>query len=124
MGWSIGFDPRWNRDIGYGVPAFCDHPDCSKIIDRGISFVCGGEAYGGERGCGLYFCSDHLYDSICEACENDQPPYSPKPDSPEWISWKLTDSSWEQWRKENPDLVLKLVDSQPLEPPQSVSDNG
>src|SRR4051812_7048849 len=26
MGWSIGYDSNWQRDIGYGVPAFCDHP--------------------------------------------------------------------------------------------------
>ena len=26
MGWSIGFDSKWNRDIGYGVPATCDYP--------------------------------------------------------------------------------------------------
>ena len=30
MGWSIGYDNNWNRDIGYGVPAFCDHPKCDK----------------------------------------------------------------------------------------------
>lgn len=23
MGWSIGFDSNWNRDVGYGVPATC-----------------------------------------------------------------------------------------------------
>jgi hypothetical protein len=21
MGWAVGFDPQWGRDIGYGVPA-------------------------------------------------------------------------------------------------------
>jgi len=50
MGWSIGFDSSWNRDIGYGVPAYCDHPKCSKKIDRGLSYVCGGEPYGGGGG--------------------------------------------------------------------------
>jgi hypothetical protein len=52
MGWSIGFDTTWNRDIGYGVPAICDRPGCGEAIDRGLSFVCGGEPYGGEKGCG------------------------------------------------------------------------
>ena len=56
MSWSIGFDSNWNRDIGYGVPAYCDNPKCNKEIDRGLSYVCGGEAFGGEKGCGLYFC--------------------------------------------------------------------
>ncbi len=53
MGWSIGSDG--DRDIGYGVPAECDHPDCTAEIDRGLSYVCGGDPYGGEYGCGLFF---------------------------------------------------------------------
>jgi hypothetical protein len=61
MGWSYGHDGRWNRDIGYGVPAICDHPDCNEEIDRGLSYVCGSEPYGGDDGCGLYFCSSHLF---------------------------------------------------------------
>jgi len=60
MSWSIGYDSNWKRDIGYGVPATCDFPGCGKSIDRGLSCVCGGEPYGGERGRGLYFCGDHL----------------------------------------------------------------
>lgn len=60
MGWSIGYDSKWNRDVGYGVPAICDHPDCSEEIDRGLSYVCADqEMFGGENGCGLYFCSAH-----------------------------------------------------------------
>jgi hypothetical protein len=43
MGWSLGYDTTWNRDIGYGVPAYCDHPDCHKKIHRGIAYVCGEE---------------------------------------------------------------------------------
>jgi len=57
--WSIGYDEHWNRDIGFGVPAACDHPDCTNAIDRGVEHVCGGEPYGGDSGCGLYFCDDH-----------------------------------------------------------------
>lgn len=60
MGWSIGYDSKWKRDIGYGVPASCDYPGCDAEIDRGLSYVCGGEPYGGEVGCGLYFCAAHL----------------------------------------------------------------
>jgi hypothetical protein len=59
MGWSIGWDGTWKRDIGYGVPAYCDHPECSAEIDRGLSYVCGGDPYGGEHGCGLFFCGKH-----------------------------------------------------------------
>jgi hypothetical protein len=108
MSWEIGFDHNWNRDIGYGVPADCDHPECSKGIDRGLAHVCGGEAYGGEHGCGLYFCSDHLrYKEIegqlvqlCERCRSDRPPFPQKPDVGEWLYHKATDPSWAGWRAE------------------------
>lgn len=39
MGWSVGFDENWQRDIGYGVPAYCDHPQCKAEIDRGLDYV-------------------------------------------------------------------------------------
>jgi hypothetical protein len=61
MGWEIGYDHTWDRDIGYGVPAECDHPDCKEQIDRGLAYICGGEPYGGELGCGLFFCAAHLF---------------------------------------------------------------
>lgn len=102
MGWSIGFDDNWNRDIGYGVPAICDHPKCKEKIDRGLSYVCGGEPYGGEKGCGLYFCSGHLRYPFqrCPKCARyDHKPYKPKPDIQEWVDFKMTDSSWAEWRK-------------------------
>src|SRR6185503_6645031 len=103
MGWSIGFDSRWNRDIGYGVPATCDHPKCNEEIDRGLSYVCGGDPKGGDRGCGLYFCPLHLIHSIrlpqlCERCKRRRLPFKAKPDHPTWINWKLTDESWQEWR--------------------------
>jgi len=114
MGWSLGFDERWDRDIGYGVPAICDYPGCNEPIDRGLSFVCGSEPYGGDRGCGLYFCSKHLeYHkkmgvNLCPRCGKNLSPYSAKPDIEEWIKFKLTDDSWEEWRKENPEKVEKM----------------
>lgn len=103
MGWSIGFDSNWKRDIGYGVPAVCDHPRCCKEIDRGLSFVCGGQPYGGEKGCGLFFCSEHLSmterGQLCpKCCRYDKNPYKPKPDTQEWTDFKMTDPSWEEWR--------------------------
>lgn len=115
MGWSIGFDSNWNRDIGYGVPATCDHPECSKKIDRGLAHVCGGEPYGGEHGCGLYFCGHHLAGAHqrCQKCNSRRKPFVPKPDHPHWIEWKLTHSSWQQWRDENPEEVARLRASAP-----------
>lgn len=105
MSWAIGFDEHWNRDIGYDVPAYCDYPSCGAKIDRGLSYVCGGEPYGGERGCGLYFCAKHLLwggykaTQLCERCiERPKKPFVPTPDHPEWLKHKETDPSWAEWR--------------------------
>ena len=121
MGWSIGFDSNWKRDVGYGVPGTCDHPECKNEIDRGLSYVCGGDIFGGEHGCGLYFCYEHLVFAgdarnnvqLCTACRYGKKHYTPKPDTPEWINWKMTDESWQQWRDENPDEVAKLSSPHP-----------
>lgn len=100
MGWSLGWDDNWQRDIGYGVPAYCDHPKCQKEIDHGLAYVCGGEPYGGENGCGLFFCDEHGGGSLCPRCRSYKQPYKhPKPDHPDWIHHKATDPSWEEWRK-------------------------
>lgn len=99
MSWALGFDILWNRDIGYGVPAYCDHPHCGKEIDRGLSHVCGSEPYGGDRGCGLYFCGEHLFPALCErCCEPCEPPFTPSADHPTWIEHKATHESWARWR--------------------------
>jgi hypothetical protein len=118
MGWAVGFDSRWERDIGYGVPAVCDRPRCGTAIDRGLGYVCGGHPYGGERGCGLFFCEQHLsgwrkdgdsYDvRVCGRCDKSRAPYDPTPDTAEWIDWKLTDESWGPWRAEHPDEVAAM----------------
>jgi hypothetical protein len=115
MGWSIGFDSHWRRDIGYGVPAECDHPKCKKRIDRGLAHVCAGsEPYGGD-GCGLYFCERHLSHCreriggrCCARCGTYRAAYKPKPDIARWVRHKLTDASWERWRRENPHEVETL----------------
>lgn len=100
MGWEIGYDTNWSRDIGYGVPAYCDEPGCDELIDRGLAYVCcNQEPYGGEDGCGLYFCGKHLNSS----CTHES--YQAKQDAPRWIWHKLTDSSWREWRDQNPDWV-------------------
>jgi hypothetical protein len=114
MGWSLGeFE---GRDIGYGVPAICDHPDCNAEIDRGLSYVCGSEPYGGENGCGLFFCEKHrsfaeddtVDGMLCERCceffdkeLTDFVPFDPKPDTQEWINHKMTHPSWAKWRTES-----------------------
>lgn len=118
MGWAIGYDEKWKRDVGYGVPCQCDHPKCAEVIHRGLSYVCGGEPFGGEHGCGLHYCGKHLrYRNVrnegrmvqnCFRCMDYKPPYTPKPDLPEWIEHKLTDPTWEQWRQENPDEVKAM----------------
>lgn len=102
MGWSIGYDTNWSRDIGYGVPAYCDHPQCWAEIDRGLSYVCGNEPYGGDKGCGLYFCGHHQLGpkQLCPRCGRGRGPYPAKPDHPDWIRHKATDPSWEEWRQE------------------------
>jgi hypothetical protein len=113
MGWSIGYDNNWKRDVGYGVPCLCDHPDCLEEIDRGLSHVCGGDVYGGSSGCGLFFCGRHLFmhvrlPQLCERCSKRRLPFQPKPDIAEWIRWKLDDESWAQWRAENPEHVAVM----------------
>lgn len=112
MGWSIGYDSKWQRDIGYGVPAICDHPGCGEEINRGLGYVCGGEPYGGDHGCGLFFCGEHLFMAekgrLCERCAAGKEPFEPTPDTVEWIRWKLIDPSWKHWRDENPVEVKML----------------
>lgn len=113
MSWAIGFDPHWKRDIGYDVPATCDHPGCEEEIDRGLGYVCGGEPYGGEHGCGLYFCGAHLFvgrkGCRCLRCSHGlEGPFEAKPDRPLWLRWKLRDETWRLWREENPDEVKRI----------------
>lgn len=107
MGWGHGYDTNWKRDIGYNVPAYCDHPDCNKVIDRGLSYVCNEEPYGGEEGCGLFFCPEHKFIK-CDRCFDNKEPFKPKPDFPQWIQWKLTHESWQEWRDENPKEVESM----------------
>lgn len=112
MSWAVGYDSDWQRDIGYGVPAFCDYPGCGAEIDRGLGHVCGGEPYGGDHGCGLYFCARHLHNhgrQLCGPCTcGVVTPHTPTPDHPDWIKHKLTDPSWQAWRAANPAKVLLL----------------
>lgn len=99
MSWAVGYDDNWKRDIGYGVPSICDHPGCTEEIDRGLGYVCGDAPYGGDYGCGLFFCGKHRGFK----CKHKR--FTPTPDTAEWMSWKLTDDSWQEWRDGHPDTV-------------------
>lgn len=108
MGWQI-YEDRKGRPLrwaGYGVPAYCDHPDCNEKIDRGLAHVCG-DTQNEDRGCSLHFCAKHLYLSpkfgqLCERCyPRVKKPFEPKLDHPEWVQHVLTDESWKEWREEN-----------------------
>ena len=46
---------------------------------------------------------------LCVKCGDSLPPFPYKPEHPDWIKHLLTDESWEEWRKENPDKVKKLL---------------
>jgi hypothetical protein len=111
MGWSIGYDSGWERDIGYGVIAVCDYPGCDDRIDRGLSHVCGGEPYGGEH-LSYKDTDDGQSVQLCDRCCDDDEPFNPKPDALEWVKWKLTHDSWHQWREENPAKVQALQSQQ------------
>lgn len=115
MSWAVGYDDRWQRDIGYGVPALCDYPGCGVSIDRGLAHVCGGDAYGGEKGCGLFFCGKHLQYArgcfqMCERCATRRKPFTPTPDTYEWVHHKHTDESWQEWRDEQAGLLKEAHD--------------
>lgn len=112
MGYGVYY--REHRWAGYGVPAICDHAGCGKPIDRGMDYMCGEEP-GAEKGCGLFFCGDHLWFSLvdndpqmCQRCCDDEPPFEATPDTDEWVQHMLTDDSWEQWRQENPRQVAAM----------------
>ena len=123
MGFSVGWDSNWKRDIGYGVPSICDHPGCTTEIDRGLGYICGSNPHGGEHGCGLFFCTAHLSyygrrDSdrsisnpqLCLRCgkKSKRGPFEPTADTLEWMEHKLHDNSWYQWRVGEPEAVKLL----------------
>lgn len=60
MSWSHCGKDSQGRDIGYAHAATCDHPGCDKVIDRGLSYACGGMHGEDEVSCEKYFCEEHL----------------------------------------------------------------
>jgi len=132
MGYSVYYSIENNRFQGYGVPAYCDHPDCTNEIDRGISYVCCGDQLH-TNSCGGYYCQDHEHlclilleedfegltsDEISENFDLDECPEfdedgyfyqcKHKPiqhkEHPEWVEHMSTDESWNVWRNENKEL--------------------
>lgn len=96
---------RW---AGYGVPAICDMPGCETKINRGMGYRCeriyesqfvDDDEIGVEAdGCQLHFCVEH-------SGHDEHKSAIPKPDVPQWEHHILRDSSWAQWREENPKLI-------------------
>lgn len=116
---------RWG---GYGVPTYCEHPECSEEIDRGVSFACGGKPFS-EHGCDRYFCGKHLNYvyfkedgsrcrhrndcdcesvELCERCEKNKSPFKYKKEHPEWVEHLIKDDSWAEWRSKNPEELAEL----------------
>lgn len=113
MSWTIGYDEALDRDVGHLVTAYCDHPGCNAVINRGLAFTCGGEFMGGDHGCGLHFCPEHLTygdgdHRVCERCAAGERRFDVKGDHPDWMRHKLEHPSWAAWRAENPSDVENL----------------
>lgn len=62
---NCGTDSK-GRPIGYANDAQCDTINCSKIIDRGMSYACGGEHGETEYSCEGYFCEEHKHQPILD----------------------------------------------------------
>lgn len=112
---------------GYGVPSYCEQPECTEEIDRGMSYACGDEPFS-MWGCDRYFCEKHrhytctaeleegecsedcddVHVQLCEKCQKGEAPFPYKPEHPTWVKHLLTDASWAQWRKNNPGKVKEL----------------
>ncbi|MBF4570840.1 hypothetical protein ITJ57_18885 [Plantibacter sp. VKM Ac-2880] len=118
MGNAVYEERSNDRWAGYGVPAVCDLDGCTTGIDRGLGYKCeAGHADEDawlelpedqrdpefeDSGCGLFFCTEHLYRAKLHADA------TAKPDTAEWNAHMLTDESWRQWREENPARVEAL----------------
>lgn len=59
MTWSDPGKDSTGRPFGYLIWAECDHPGCTKRINRGLAHVCGILHGADEFSCELYFCRDH-----------------------------------------------------------------
>ena len=67
MGWGNCGEDSQGRPIGYSHEATCDEDGCDKVIDRGLSYVCGDMHGEDEVSCEKYFCETHQCGYIEEA---------------------------------------------------------
>ena len=134
MGWSMGHCGEHKRDIGYGVPAPCDHPECNEIIDRGLAYRCC-ENIHHDASCKGYFCEEHrqnyVYqdeladmspeelkvlgiDSNEEVAQDDdgiiccRHTIQPHKEAVVWLEHILNDESWEVWRTKHPERIERF----------------
>ena len=143
MGYSVYFSDKNNRWQGYGVPAYCDYPDCKNVIDRGMGYVCC-ENQNHMASCEHFFCEEHKYQYVYqdeledmtdeeleelgidsrdeEPCDEDdgiiccKHKIEPK-EHPSWIKHVSADDSWKQWREEESEL-WKEMQSRQVDPQQ------
>lgn len=69
MGYSVYYSDKNKRWQGYGVPAYCDHPDCKNVIDRGMAYVCC-DNQEHTNSCGGFYCAEH--ESLCTLIAEDE----------------------------------------------------
>lgn len=131
MGYAVY--ERGDRFAGYGVPAYCDFPECLTKIDRGVDYLCesrtvyrffdidSGEEltleeadsgtydvtemeYEEPTHCDMFFCGQHT--------DHDSHGFTwvDKGEHPDWVDHLLDDESWQQWRDENEEEVQKLIE--------------
>jgi hypothetical protein len=93
----MGYQVYWSNDRwqGYGVPAFCDYPGCKEEIDRGMGYAHDRD----ETPPSIFTCEKHKFEDS-ESFEIDL-----EKELPEWLNHVLTDSTWEEWRKSEPEKV-------------------
>lgn len=131
------------RFAGYGVVAYCDHPQCNAVIDRGMDYACcGGIHFDGS--CGGFYCIEHetpvMHEDELEDLDEEEtqhilssygltevptfdeygiaklcnhPPIEFK-EHPDWIKHISTDKTWSKFRKEKPEQFKALQDMEKI----------
>lgn len=85
------------RVQGYEIPAYCDYPGCREKIDRGMGYAHDEDK---EMPPSVFCCEKHKYKDINSFQVEEK-------ETVEWLNHILTDESWEQWRKDEPEIVEK-----------------
>jgi hypothetical protein len=69
VGWGHGVVK--GVELGYSVPDICHERGCEVLIDRGQAYMCGktdSHWFGGDEGCGGFFCGEHIGGRLCLVC--------------------------------------------------------